>query len=157
MTARQPGCRSPAALVFAIAALAVLLTGCRTAIGAGGGEVPAGARLENAVVLEDPHSYVGPSSARLAEPGLRPVADNPEQSLPVTVTDSQGTEVTITDTSRILALDIYGTSSRVIFELGLGNNIVGRDTSSAFPEILERPLVTQNGHDHRGHAMESAL
>lgn len=60
-----------------LAVLTLLLTACGTALGGGGTAVAAGARLENAVFLEDPHSYVGPSSARLAETGIDPVADDP--------------------------------------------------------------------------------
>jgi len=76
-----------------------------------------------------------------------PVTTQSVQTLPVTVTDSQGTEVTITDTSRIITLDIYGTISQVVFGLGLGGSVVGRDASSAFPQIKDKPLVTTNGRD----------
>ena len=65
----------------------------------------------------------------------------------------QGTEVTVTDTSRILALDVYGTLARTVFELGLGDRLVGRDISTQFDEAADLPLVTQNGHDLNAEAI----
>lgn len=109
--------------------------------------------LSSAELLDDPKSYEGPTHASLAPKELDPVADNPEQHLPVTVTDSQGTEVTVTDTSRVLALDIYGTLSQTVFELGLGDQVVGRDISTQFAEAQELPLVTANGHDLNAEAI----
>lgn len=96
---------------------------------------------------DDLRAYQGGSSARLASTALVPVADAPSPTLPVTVTDSQGTKVTVTDTSRILTLDVYGTLSRIVYELGLGKSLVGRDTSSDFDEIADLPNVTPGGHD----------
>ena len=66
-------------------------------------------------------------------------------TLPVTVTDAQGTRVTITDTSRILALDVYGTLARTVFELGLGDSVVGRDVSTA----VRRGRRPAAGHPER--------
>lgn len=82
-----------------------------------------------------------------------PVAENPSPALPAHVTDNQGTEVEITDISRILPLDIYGTISRIVFELGLGDRVVGRDISSSFDEISDRPLVTHDGHQLNAEAI----
>lgn len=97
--------------------------------------------------LADPRSWEGPTTAAIADDPVDPVADDPRPALPVTVTDAQGTEVTVTDVSRVLALDVYGTLSRTVFELGLGDALVGRDVSTQFPEAADLPLVTQNGHD----------
>jgi iron complex transport system substrate-binding protein len=83
----------------------------------------------------------------VADDTVRPVAEDVTSRLPVTVTDSQGTKVTVTDTSRILALDVYGTLARTVFELGLGDQVVGRDISTQFEEAEELPLVTPTGHD----------
>jgi len=96
--------------------------------------------------LADPRSWEGVVDIALPEPPVDPVAA-PGPELPVTVTDAQGTKVKVTDTSRILALDIYGTLARTVFELGLGDHVVGRDISSQFPEISDRPVVTHNGHE----------
>lgn len=152
-TARRP---RPLVAGLALLLLAVLGAGCGVV---GGPEDPAGAApaggtaLADADVLEDPRSYLGPSTAVL-EPGpLEVLADDPEPALPVTVTDAQGTEVTVTDVSRILPLDLNGTSSRIVYQLGLGDNIVGRDTSSGYPEVADLPLVTVNGHQLSGEAI----
>jgi len=104
-------------------------------------------------VLDDPRSWTGETSARTAETPVEPIVEDPQPQLPATVTDAQGTEVTVTDTSRILALDLYGSLSRTVFELGLGDNVVGRDTSSTFPEIADLPLVTAHGHELTGEAI----
>ncbi|HEY6533125.1 MAG TPA: ABC transporter substrate-binding protein [Acidimicrobiales bacterium] len=78
-----------------------------------------------------------------AEP-LAPVADHPDQTLPATVTSDDGTEVTVTDTSRILPL--WGNLNEMVFALGLGENVVGRDVAAQFPGTEDLPVVT-NGHD----------
>ncbi len=96
--------------------------------------------------LADPRSWDGVVDIALPETPIDPVAGPPPE-LPATVTDAQGTKVKVTDTSRILALDIYGTLARTVFELGLGDSVVGRDISSQFPEIADRPVVTHNGHE----------
>jgi iron complex transport system substrate-binding protein len=75
---------------------------------------------------------------------LQPVADHPTQSLPATVTLSDGSEVTVTDTSRILPL--WGNLNEMVFALGLGDNVVGRDVAAQFPGTEDLPVVT-NGHD----------
>jgi iron complex transport system substrate-binding protein len=103
--------------------------------------------LSSAKVLDDPKAYEGETHASLASTAIRPITTSPSPSLPVTVTDAQGTKVTVTDTSRILALDIYGTLSQTVFELGLGDQVVGRDVSTQFDEAKKLPLVTSNGHD----------
>ncbi|MDR2372961.1 MAG: ABC transporter substrate-binding protein [Bifidobacteriaceae bacterium] len=127
------------------AAAAVLTGGCGAATpGAGPG---AGARsFDPAAALADPKSHTGPSTAVVAEAAIEPIATNPRPALPATVTDAQGTLVTVTDVSRLLALDIYGTTSRIVFSLGLGANVIGRDTSSGFAEIQDLPRVTPSGN-----------
>ncbi|MGC3005591.1 hemin receptor, partial [Streptomyces sp. G35A] len=64
----------------------------------------------------------------------------------MTVTDVEGNKVTIKSTSRILALDLYGTLSRTLIGLGLGDKIVGRTVSSTEKQLHDRPVVTENGH-----------
>lgn len=106
-----------------------------------------GVALAQAPIVENPKDYQGPSTALLAESSTGSPAKAPTPKLPVTVTDFQDTQVTVTDTSRILALDMYGTTSRIVYQLGLGANLVGRDTSTNFPEVSHLPLVTPAGHD----------
>lgn len=147
--------RTSAARSTGVAALAVfalvlsaLLGGCSSDLGqAAAAPATGGSRLADVTPLTDPKSHQGPSTAVLADSGLHPITEAATPALPVTVTDIQGTEVTVTDASRILALDVYGTLSRIVYELGLGDRVVGRDTSSTFAEIADRPLVTPVGHD----------
>ncbi len=154
--ARRSRARGRAAGVL-LAAGALLLAGCGLSVGGGGhgtgteGRAVAPA-LDTVEPLADVRDWDGLSVA-VAEDPLDPVADAPAPRLPATVTDSQGTQVTVTDTSRILALDVYGTLSRTVFELGLGDSVVGRDISTQFDEATDLPLVTQNGHDLNAEAI----
>lgn len=141
----------PVALLFAVA---MATAGCGPLLsGISGASTATGSRLAEATFLDDPRSHVGPSTALLAEPGIQPIAGDAVPVLPATVVDAQGTEVTVHDVSRILALDLSGTTARTVFELGLGDNVVGRDISSGFADIQDRPLVTQNGHELNGEAI----
>lgn len=137
-----------------VAALVILaLTGCQGTGAHGTGTTAAATpALAEVTPVDDPRGWEGPTTAVAAADDIEPVTTGAQQ-LPVTVVDTQGTSVTITDTSRILALDIYGSLSRIVFELGLGDQVVGRDVSSAFPEVENLPLVTQNGHDLNAEAM----
>ena len=134
----------------------VLLGGCApvaspssSARGAGG-DAP---HVSDVEPMADPRSWRGVVDIALPDIEIDPVADDPQPQLPVTVTDAQGTEVTVEDASRILALDIYGTLSQTVFELGLGDRVVGRDVSSQFDEIADEPLVTSNGHELNAEAI----
>ena len=151
-----PGTRRSASARLALLALAALaLAGCAGTASGSSAETPAddGVRLADVTIASDPRTLEGPRTAVLPGGAIDPIATDPSPQLPVTVTDMQGTEVTITDTSRILALDVYGSLSRIVFELGLGDNVVGRDTSSSFAEIADLPRVTSNGHDLTGEAI----
>lgn len=100
-------------------------------------------------VLDDPKAYVGPSTAMLAEVAIEPVGDPSEMSLPVTVTshDRGGKrDVTVTDASRIVAIDIAGTLAVTLAGLGLEGNLVARDTSTELASTENLPVVTSNGH-----------
>lgn len=133
--------------------VALTLAACGTAAGHTDGADGAGSRLADVEPIDDPLGHVGASTAVLTETALTPIAESPSPDLPVTVTDAQGTEVTVTDVSRILPLDLTGTSSRVVYQLGLGDNIIGRDISSGFDELADVPLVTQNAHQLNGEAI----
>lgn len=102
---------------------------------------------------QDVRAMSGPVTATVDDVSIEPIADNPQPRLPATVTDVQGTTVTVDDASRILALDLYGTTSRIVFELGLGDRVIGRDTSSTFDEIADRTLVTPVGHELNAEAI----
>lgn len=142
---------------LAVAALALLaasplVAGCgiqgssgEAAEPSAGGERTARS-LDEVEPLTDPRDWSGPATAVVPDTPVDPVEATAQQ-LPATVTDAQGTKVTVTDTSRILALDVYGTLARTVFELGLGDQVVGRDISTQFPEAADLPLVTRSGHD----------
>lgn len=100
-------------------------------------------------VLSNPHDYVGESTAVIADAAIPTLAAKPEQTLPVTVTshDLAGdTEVTVTSTDRIVAMDLSGSIAATVFGLGFGDSVVGRDISTTFPEAADLPLVTSSGH-----------
>lgn len=109
--------------------------------------------LADVTPLEDPRSWDGVVDLDLPDPEIVPVDDDPRPVLPATVTDAQGERVVVEDVSRILALDVYGTLAHTVFELGLGDRVVGRDLSASFPEIEDRPLVTGNGHELNAEAI----
>lgn len=105
-------------------------------------EVP----LTELAVLDAPREWQGPSTACLADAGITAIETTSEPKLPVTVTDNKGTEVTVTDASRILALDVSGSLAATVFGLGLGDRVVGRDSSTGFAEAADLPVVTMGGH-----------
>ena len=150
----RSGLRAARALTTALV-LTLALSACQSTSGASGpSHVPdGGARLSETTPVAEPKTIVGGSTALLVDSTVPAPETVPEPTLPVTVTDMQGTQVTVTDASRILALDVYGTTTRIVYELGLGANLVGRDASSSFPEVADLPLVTQNGHDLNAEAI----
>ncbi|KAF0970674.1 hypothetical protein BPODLACK_00947 [Gordonia sp. YY1] len=92
------------------------------------------------------HLRNGPQTAVLDDTDVTPVEDDPISALPVTVDSVRYGPVTVTDTSRIIAADISGTLGSIVFALGLGSHVVGRDTSTAFPSAVGLPVVTNRGH-----------
>lgn len=140
-------------IVTAIAAAVVILGGCNDGAKQPSANPAAASSSSSATAtqspqptkLPDPRSLKGISAVTgLSDPV--PVNVNTPATLPVTVKDVEGTPVTVKDTSRILALDIYGTLSRTVIALGLGKNIVGLTVSSTETMLKDLPVVTQNGH-----------
>ncbi|WUE61494.1 ABC transporter substrate-binding protein [Streptomyces europaeiscabiei] len=68
----------------------------------------------------------------------------PTPELPVTVDSSDGRKVTVEDASRILPLN--GGIAEIVFALGLGDKVVGRDITATFAEAQGLPQVTK-AHD----------
>ncbi|WP_425501217.1 heme/hemin ABC transporter substrate-binding protein [Phytoactinopolyspora alkaliphila] len=95
----------------------------------------------------------GPATAEMADKNIHPVVDDPTPLLPVTVASCDGDVVEVTDTSRILAVDLYGTLAEIVFSIGLGEHVVGRDTSTGFPQAAHLPLVTPGAHDLNAEAI----
>lgn len=108
--------------------------------------IGSGQALTELELAPDPSDVAGPSTACLLDAHVEAVSTTTEPALPVTVTDVQGTSVTVTDASRILPLDITGAIAATVFGLGLGDQVVGRDGSTGFPEAAHLPVVTADGH-----------
>ncbi|HEY9306619.1 MAG TPA: ABC transporter substrate-binding protein [Microbacterium sp.] len=142
--------RAPARLVSGIALLtaAVILSGCAAAAAEPARtDCPAADQpLASLALADDPRTATGPSTACLASHAIEPVAGDEAPELPVTVTDAEGREVEVTDVSRILPVDISGTIAATVFGLGLGDAVVGRDSSTSFDGTEDLPLVTKSGH-----------
>lgn len=97
-------------------------------------------------LVDDVRAVTGGSTACLSSRAIAPIDDDTAPALPVTVTDSEGREVEITDASRILPVDISGTIASTVFALGLGDQVVGRDASTMFTGTEDLPVVTKTGH-----------
>jgi len=95
----------------------------------------------------DPATFpTGPRTATFAGNEIDPIVAAPTPALPVTVPSHDGRQVTVTDASRIIAVDLYGTLGEIVYSLGLGENVVGRDLPTGFPEAADVPVVTGAGH-----------
>ncbi|WP_119695981.1 heme/hemin ABC transporter substrate-binding protein [Microbacterium halotolerans] len=100
-------------------------------------------------VLDDPRDHVGESTAALQDVAISPVVDDPQQSLPATVTshDANGeVAVEVTDTSRVVAIDLAGSLAATVWGLGFGDTLVGRDQATTFPGTQDLEQVTSGGH-----------
>jgi iron complex transport system substrate-binding protein len=84
----------------------------------------------------------GRSTAKLTNLDPVPIGPEPAPTLPVTVRSFDGSDVTITDASRIIAADRYGTLAQTVWALGMGPKLVGRSTAAAFPAVQNVPNVT---------------
>lgn len=102
---------------------------------------------------KDPHTITGPSTATLADHGIQAVESTQPPQLPVEVKSCDGKSVQVKDVSRIIPVDLYGTLAEIVFSLGLGEKVVGRDTSTGFPEAAKLPKVTPSAHDLNAEAI----
>ncbi|WP_280354235.1 heme/hemin ABC transporter substrate-binding protein [Nocardia otitidiscaviarum] len=84
----------------------------------------------------------GPTTAEVGDLDPVPIGPEPTPVLPATVRSFDGSEVTVTDTSRIVAADRYGTLAQTVVALGLGSNLVGRSNSASFPAVADLPTVS---------------
>lgn len=112
---------------WVVAALALVVLAATTACG-----------------TDDPAPTSGPqghTTATLANLDPVPIGPEPTPALPATVRSFDGTEVTVTDASRIVAVDRTGTLAQIVYGLGLGPKMVGRSTSAAFPAVRDVPNV----------------
>lgn len=156
-TARAPRLARRSATAAAACILALTLSGCAR----GGANAPAStgeinsesgsasghcASLNELSQLQADRAPSGPATACLADSGIVPVSSSQTPQLPVTVTDQSGSRVTVTSIDRVLALDISGTLASTVVALGLGSQLVGRDTATTISELASLPNVTQSGH-----------
>jgi iron complex transport system substrate-binding protein len=140
--------------VLAAAVLALSLAACTPASGSDTGAPAAGVAAERVPLAEltplaDPKAYEGASTAHLLGAAIEPVAEAPAQSLPATVVShdrSGDVDVTVADTSRVIAMDIAGSIAATVWGLGFGDTLVGRDISSTFPGVEDLPVITGSGH-----------
>lgn len=174
--------RLPARLALVAALTALTLAGCgatdpqEPAEGTTGPQTPATAG-ETVQACGDPvdgfavtHDHAGeplpersgsgdaslltePTTAVVTDDTIDPVTTDATPQLPVTVESCDGAVVEVVDTSRILAVDLYGTLAEIVFSLGLGDSVVGRDTSTGFPEAADLPVVTPGAHDLNAEAI----
>ncbi|MFK4104644.1 hemin ABC transporter substrate-binding protein [Streptomyces sp. NPDC019531] len=118
-------------------ALALLTAGCGSGSSASSSATdasPASASARAAV-----------AGKQLAKNTLVPLEGKaPTPELPVTVDSSDGRKVTVADASRILPLN--GGVAEIVFTLGLGGRVVGRDITATFAEAKKLPQVTK-AHD----------
>jgi len=106
------------------------------------------APLSELTPVADPRAVEGPSTVLIGGPSLAPIPA-PEPQLPVTVTSDDGNgrrKVTVTDTSRIIALSLSGTTAELVDALGFGDRLVGRDVATELPGAGDLPVVTKKGH-----------
>lgn len=146
--------QASAVSVVALALGAVLvLSGCQTPAAGGETSGPVNAvelpPLESLTPVGDPTSWEGPSEVGAIQPTFEFEAPAVAPDLPVTVQskDRGGDEpITVTDTSRVLALSLTGTLAELVSAYGLGDQLVGRDISTTQPELADLPVVTRDGH-----------
>lgn len=150
-------------VVFLAASLAIGLAGCAQpganasapdASASPADDCPqASVALADLELVEDVRAVEGGSTACLSSHAIAPVDDDTAPALPVTVTDSEDRQVTITSADRILPIDISGTIASTVFALGFGDRVVGRDASTQFTGTEDLPVVTQSGHSLNAEAI----
>lgn len=122
--------RGPLAALLLLATL--VLGGCATGTGDGSGT---GEKAGTGSA-----GSAGDTADRL-EPLEGPA---PVPALPVTVDSADGVEITVDSAERIIPLS--GSIAEIVYTLGLGERVVGRDVTATFEEAADLPVVTR-GHE----------
>ncbi|MFD4958044.1 hemin ABC transporter substrate-binding protein [Microbacterium sp. NPDC058389] len=140
--------RRAGAFALALALTTAALSGCAAASAktADAACPDADTPLASLALETDPRATTGSSTACLASDAIEAVADTSAPVLPATVRDAEGRTVEVADVSRILPVDISGTIAATVFGLGLGDAVVGRDSSTTFAGTEGLPVVTKSGH-----------
>ncbi|WP_199286557.1 heme/hemin ABC transporter substrate-binding protein [Salinibacterium hongtaonis] len=145
----------PILAVFASIASIALLAGCSgNSVGAAPHPEASDASAQQVPLseldfVENPREWKGASTAMLGSTSIKSITEDPQQTLPATVTShdlSGDTSVTVTSTERVLGLDMSGSIAATIVGLGFADTLVGRDVSSTFAEVEDLPVVTSSGH-----------
>jgi iron complex transport system substrate-binding protein len=139
------------ASVAAAAALALSACGGTTSGGSDSTASPSKAALgsastEKLPAAKDALKLKGHVAAQDLE-DMQPVVKDAQPSLPATVTDATGRQITVKNLDRMLALDLYGTLTDTVIGLGLQDKLVGRSNSDTQASLKDLPTVTENGHD----------
>ena len=150
----SPRLRRLASLGVSVVAGMLLLSGC-AAPGSGSAAEETAASVTQAPlseldVVDDPRAYEGASTAVLAQNAVEPVTDDPQQTLPSTVTsytqDGGEEQIEVTSTDRVVAVDLAGSTAASVWALGFGDALVGKDQSTTFPGTEDIETVTSGGH-----------
>ena len=95
----------------------------------------------------DPAAGCGPSTAVVDTNAIDPITPATDAGAAGHGPSADGRDVTVTDVSRILPVNLYGSIAEIVFSLGLGGNVVGRDIATTFDAAKDLPLVTTAGID----------
>ncbi|GAB3598226.1 heme/hemin ABC transporter substrate-binding protein [Microbacterium tumbae] len=128
--------RLSAVLVAVLVLVSPLVPGCSLIVG----DDPDIAALDEASE-GSPRLYEGADTALLESTDITPITTDPQPQLPVRFTGLDDVTVEVTDASRILALDGTGSLASVVFGLGFGPSVVGRDLTTGFDSAKDLPLV----------------
>ncbi|MER6692063.1 heme/hemin ABC transporter substrate-binding protein [Streptomyces minutiscleroticus] len=152
---RTPGDRTPGGRLLGgrlrggrpsggrLAALGLALALLTGACGSGGTGTGAGGAADATPASASERAAA--AEKQLAKNSVVPLGGKaPTPELPVTVDSSDGRRVTVRDASRILPLN--GGVAEIVFTLGLGDRVVGRDVTATFEEAKKLPQVTK-AHD----------
>ncbi len=104
-----------------------------------GADVPPSTGVTDATIAGDDVADAAPDPSALV-----PLTPAPTPTLPVTVPSAEGAEVEVRDASRIVPLN--GSLAEIVFSLGLGDAVVGRDATTTFADAADLPEVS-TGHD----------
>jgi iron complex transport system substrate-binding protein len=137
---RTRGRRGSGATVFALA----LLVAAACGTGAADDLPGASPSADGSGSIDASETSDAPAVDASSTSNVPTVPDEPEPVLPVTVTSADGRTVTVDDVSRIVPLQ--GSLAEIVFALGLGDRVVGRDITATFPEAADLPVVTR-AHD----------
>ncbi|WP_062385169.1 heme/hemin ABC transporter substrate-binding protein [Demequina iriomotensis] len=127
-------------LLAALVAAALGLSGCAAGTSATHAVTTAAAARAD---------VAGPATAVLADRGVAVLDGAADPALPVSVASHErdgDRDVTVSDTSRIVAVDMTGAIAATVVAFGLGGSIVGRDTAAELPGLEDVPVVTGASH-----------